>query len=175
MKTANAKTKIKSAKPARAKPNAASEPEEEASTDIEFGSLPTLVGYRVRRAGSVLFQTFSEALREEQLAPGQYSVLLLIGLNPGLSQMRLAEATGIDRSTIVPIISRFVKMGWVRRVRRKEDRRVYSLRLTPAGEALIAAAQPKVEMHEKNFAGVLTKAEKKTLIELLARLTGDEI
>ncbi len=173
MKTAKVKTK--SAKRAPAKSQAVSVSEEEAPAVVDFGSLPTLVGYRVRRAGSVLFQTFSEALREEQLAPGQYSVLLLIGLNPGLSQMRLAEATGIDRSTIVPIISRFVKMGWVRRVRRKEDRRVYSLRLTAAGEALIAACRPKVEEHERNFAGVLTKAEKKTLIELLARLTGDEI
>ena len=172
MKTTKAKAKKINRTPTSVKPVAGQE-ELDAPIEIDYGQLPNLVGYRVRKAASVLFQTFSESLREEQLAPGQYSVLLLISLNPGLSQMRLAEATGIDRSTIVPIISRFVRMGWVRRVRRKDDRRVYSLRLTPAGENLIAAAQVKIEAHEKEFAGALTKAEKKTLIDLLARLTDD--
>src|SRR5688500_57016 len=69
---------------------------------IDYGPLPALVGYRIRKAYSRLFQSFSEMLKELSLAPGQYSVLLLIGLNPGLNQMMLAEATGIDRSTIVP-------------------------------------------------------------------------
>jgi DNA-binding MarR family transcriptional regulator len=104
---------------------------------INYGPLRSLVGYRIRKAYSRLFQTFNEMLAEVNLAPGQYSALLLIALNPGLSQMQLAEATGLDRSTIVPIADRFVRMGWITRTRREDDRRTYSLQLTPLGRSII--------------------------------------
>lgn len=138
---------------------------------INYGLLPSLVGYRVRKAYSYLFQTFTLMLRDLGLAPGQYSVLLLIALNPGSSQMALAEATGLDGSTIVPITNRFVKLGWIRRVRRKEDRRFYALGITPAGQAVLDNARPIIEAHERNLVAGLSDAECHTLIELLARIT----
>ena len=147
--------------------NAASAP----SVQIDYGPLPSLVGYWVRKAYSYLFQTFTLMLREIGLAPGQYSVLQLIALNPGLSQMALAEATGLDGSTIVPITNRFVKLGWIRRVRRKDDRRFYELRITQTGQAVLDEARPIIEAHERNFVAGLSDAECRTLIELLSRVT----
>lgn len=141
-----------------------------AEYEINYGPLPTLVGYQVRRAYSRLFQTFTEMLDEHGLAPGQYSVLQLIGLNPGLSQMALADATAIDRSTIVPITDRFAKAGWVRRTRRREDRRVYSLKLTPAGEAVLKLVQPLIEAHETRLVAALNPEERATLRSLLERI-----
>jgi DNA-binding MarR family transcriptional regulator len=139
--------------------------------EVDYGLLPSLVGYRVRKAYSYLFQTFTLMLRDVGLAPGQYSVLLLIALNPGLSQMALAEATGLDGSTIVPITNRFVKLGWIRRVRRKDDRRFYELRIAQAGQAVLDEARPIIEAHERNLVAGLSEAECRTLIELLSRIT----
>jgi DNA-binding MarR family transcriptional regulator len=136
--------------------------------------LPTLVGYQVRKAYSRLFQSFTEALEELGLAPGQYSALLLIGLNAGLSQMALADAAGIDPTTMVPITNRFSKAGWVRRTRRAEDRRLYSLRLTPSGEAILKKARPLVEAYEKRFASALSPGERTKLRTLLARIADIE-
>jgi DNA-binding MarR family transcriptional regulator len=141
---------------------------------IHYGALPSLVGHHVRKAYSRLFQSFTEALGELGLAPGQFSALMLIGLNPGLSQMALADAAGIDGTTMVPITNRFAKAGWVRRARRPEDRRVYSLRLTPEGKAVLAKARPLVEAYEKKFTAVLSAAERAKLRELLARIADAE-
>jgi DNA-binding MarR family transcriptional regulator len=110
-------------------------------------------------------------LKDLDLAPGQYSVLLLIGLNPGLSQMDLAAATGLDGSTLVPITNRFEKLGWIRRTRRKEDRRFYSLRVTPAGQAVLDNARPIIDAHERRLVSGLTERERDTLIDLLSRIT----
>lgn len=139
--------------------------------EVDYGLLPSLVGYRIRKAYSYLFQTFTLMLRDVGLAPGQYSVLLLIALNPGLSQMALAEATGLDGSTIVPITNRFVKLGWIRRVRRKDDRRFYELRITQAGQAVLDKARPIIEAHERNLVAGLSDPECRILIELLSRIT----
>jgi len=141
-----------------------------AGRTISHGQLPKLVGYLIRKAHSGLFQSFTEALDDLGLAPGQYNALLLIGLNPGLSQMALADASGIDRTTVVPITERFAKAGWVRRTRRTEDRRVYCLRLTPAGEAVLKSAQPLIDAHEKEFVAALRPGERALLRSLLARI-----
>ena len=138
--------------------------------EIDFGQLPDFIGYHLRKAYGVLFQSFREMLKDLGLAPGQYSVLTLISLNPGVSQMAIADATGIDRSTAVPIINRFVKLGWVRRTRRKSDRRLYSLRLTPAGEEVLSKAQPIIREHEEQLVGMLSSDERTTLLDLLKRM-----
>jgi DNA-binding MarR family transcriptional regulator len=142
---------------------------------VEDGPLATLVGHRVRKAHSHYFKGFSEALAELGLAPGQYSALFLIGLNPNLSQLALAEAAGIDPTTIVPITERFARDGWVRRIRRPEDRRVYRLRLTAEGEAVLAKARPLVEAYERKLTARLSSAERIKVRELLARIGNMEV
>jgi DNA-binding MarR family transcriptional regulator len=141
---------------------------------IDYGVLPTRVGYQIRKAYSRLFQTFTAMLEDVGLAPGQYSVLLLIGLNPGLSQMALADAAGIDRSTIVPITNRFAKMGWIRRTRRSEDRRVYSLRLTSQGQSVLDRAHPIIRAHEEQLVAGLSQTEIALATTLLARIADGE-
>lgn len=138
---------------------------------VNYGHLPSFVGYRVRKAYTYLFQTFNAMLKGLSLAPGQYSVLLLIGLNPGLSQMDLAEATGLDGSTLVPITNRFEKLGWIRRTRRKDDRRFYSLRITARGQSILDSARPIIDAHERQLVSGLSERECHTLIDLLARIS----
>jgi DNA-binding MarR family transcriptional regulator len=129
-----------------------------------------LVGHRVRKAHSHFFKSFTEALSELGLAPGQYAALVLIGLNPNLSQLALAAAAGIDPTTIVPITERFARDGWVRRIRRPDDRRVYRLRLTAEGEAVMAKARPLVEAYERKLTARLSSAERLKARELLSRI-----
>jgi DNA-binding MarR family transcriptional regulator len=143
--------------------------------EISYGHLPGLVGYRIRKAYSYLFQTFTFMLQDPGLAPGQYSVLLLIALNPGLSQLALAEATGLDGSTIVPITNRFAQRGWIRRIRRRNDRRFYVLSIAPAGRAILDRVRPIIEAHERNLVVGLSKAECHALIELLAKITDNRL
>lgn len=145
----------------------------DAVTEIDFGELPELIGYQVRRAGSTVFQTFNELLGHLDLAPGQYSLLRLIALNPGLTQQALCDAAGIDRSTIAPITNSFVKKRWLRRTRRPDDRRAYSLELTPLALEALRKAQPLIREHEKRLTKTLSRAEQATLLHLLKKMSGE--
>jgi DNA-binding PadR family transcriptional regulator len=86
----------------------------------------------------------------------------------------LADAAGIDRSTIVPITNRFAKLGWVRRTRRSEDRRVYSLRLTSQGQSVLDRARPVIQAHEEQLVAGLSHAEIALATTLLARIADGE-
>jgi DNA-binding MarR family transcriptional regulator len=142
--------------------------------NVNYGQLPELIGYRVQKAHSRLFQMFTDMLTGLGLAPGQFSALLLIGLNPGLSQHALADAAGIDRTALVPITRRFENLGWIRRSRRAEDRRVYSLELTSEGAHVLDRAWPLIQEHERRLTAGLSRAEVDRARMLLARIADCE-
>jgi DNA-binding MarR family transcriptional regulator len=74
--------------------------------------------------------------------------------------MTLAEASAIDRTTVVPIINRFVRLGWVKRSRRSEDRRMYSLHVTAAGRSILDRALSLIEAHEEQLVKALSPQER---------------
>ncbi len=137
------------------------------------GRLFDFVGYRIKLAYSLVFQSFNDMFADLDLAFGQYSVLVLIGLNPGVSQLALAQAAGLDGSTIVPITNRFAKRGWIKRVRRSDDRRVYAVRITPIGQAILDSANLLIEQHDRQLLASFTQKERETLKALLGKLVKD--
>jgi len=58
------------------------------------GALPERIGYALRRAQLAVFQDFVQTMAELDVRPAQYSVLLLIGINPGVSQTALGRGAG---------------------------------------------------------------------------------
>src|SRR6185437_9216101 len=104
------------------------------------------------------------------LAPGQFHILYLIGRNPGLKQIAIGNAAGIDRSTMAPIVDRFEKMGWIQRTRRPDNRRAYSLEVTQAGKDLLQKARPLVDRHEQELMDALTKSEQREVLQLLTKM-----
>jgi DNA-binding MarR family transcriptional regulator len=138
---------------------------------VKYGPLPNTVGYRIKGAHAYSIQTWTDMFQGLGLAWGQYSVLLLIGLNPGLSQLALAEAAGLDGSTIVLLTNRFVKLGWIRRLRRTKDRRIYSLRVTAQGQAILDRAQAVLKAHDDGLCATLTGLERSSLLQLLSKIT----
>jgi DNA-binding MarR family transcriptional regulator len=142
---------------------------------IDYGPMLDFAGYRIKLAYGFVFQSFTEMFSELDLAFGQYSVLLLVGLNRGISQLALAQAGGLDGSTLVPITERFARLGWIRRIRRKNDRRYYSLRITPSGQEILDKARPLIEAHDRQLLAPLTKTERETLMTLLERITNKRV
>lgn len=147
-----------------------SEPRSGPRVPISLGRLEQLLGYSLRRAQIRVFQDFEAEMNELGLTPGQLGALFLIEANRGLSQSELGIALGIDRSSVVPLIDRMQKRGWVRRAARVSDRRAHALELASAGVALLGRLMPRLEAHEARIAGGLTAAERKRLFELLAKV-----
>ena len=136
---------------------------------LKPGILPTLLGYRLRRAQQAVFHDFGSAVAE--ISPGRAGMLLLIDANPGVTQGRLARAVGLDRSTMVGVIDALESRRLLER-RRGDDRRTNCLWLTSIGRAFVARLKKRIEAHERRLAGHLTAAERNQLLALLEKLSG---
>ncbi len=138
---------------------------------IDYGMLPGLLGYQLRRAQLLVFQSFSRHLQERQVTPTQFAVLVLIGNNPGLTQRVLSEAVGTDQSTLVSLLDRLEARDWIARQRSPQDRRYHVLSLTDAGTQALTVLTDLVKEQDDALSAMLTPAERAQLMGLLARLT----
>lgn len=131
--------------------------------------LPGLLGYRLRLAQQTVFRDFAKSVAE--LSPGRVGILLLIDANAGVTQSGLAQAVGLDRSTMVGLVDKLEERGLIER-RRGEDRRTNELWLTRAGHGLVGHLKRRIAMHERRVAAKLTAGERTELIALLEKLSG---
>jgi DNA-binding MarR family transcriptional regulator len=137
---------------------------------IDLGLLPGLIGYHLRKAQLAVFQDFARAVGAGELSPGQFGALTVIERNPGLSQTRLGQTLGIDRSTLVAVIDRLEQRGLVERADAPRDRRSYALYISNAGRLLLSDLVEHVRAHDAHIAGDLNAEEKASLIALLRRV-----
>ena len=143
-----------------------------AERELDFAELPSYVGYQVRRAQAAIFGQFETTLEDFDLTPGSFGVLTLIKANPGITQVALAAAFGVDKSTMSPVIVRLEKRGLIRREVLPSDRRCHALFFEPGAGAYFAAARDKVRAFEEGLAGRLSKAEQREFARLLSKLRG---
>ena len=140
-----------------------------AQQTLKPGLLSGLLGYRLRVAQQTVFRDFARSIPEA--SPGRVGILLLIDANPGVMQSRLAQAVGIDRSTMVGVLHGLQARELIER-RRGEDRRTNGLWLTRTGRALVASLKQRIRIHERRVASHLSAAERAQLLALLEKLEG---
>ena len=139
---------------------------------INFDELPTYVGYQVRRTQARIFSEFEATLKDFDFTPGSFGVLTLIRANPGITQVALAAAFGVDKSTMSPVIFRLEKRGLIRREVLPSDRRCHALFFEESEEPTFLAAREKIRAFEENVAARLSKLDQRELARLLAKLQG---
>jgi DNA-binding MarR family transcriptional regulator len=141
---------------------------------VEFDELPNYVGYQVRRTQAKIFSEFETTLKDFDFTPGSFGVLTLIRANPGITQVTLAAAFGVDKSTMSPVIFRLEKRGLIRREVLPSDRRCHALFFEEAAEASFVRAREKIRAFEASVAARLSKVEQRELNRLLSKLRGDD-
>lgn len=141
---------------------------------IVYDELPQYVGYQVRRAQARIFAEFEAALDGCNFTPGTFGVLTLIRANPGITQVALAAAFGVDKSTMSPVIFRLEKRGFIRRTVLPSDRRCHALHFQPEAEAEYQRARERVRSFETGIAGRLSVTEQRELSRLLHKLQGED-
>ena len=136
---------------------------------LKPGMLPGLLGYRLRLAQQALFRDFAHSVPE--VSPGRAGMLFMIEANRGVTQSRLAQAAGLDRSTMVGVVDTLEERGLIER-RRGDDRRTKGLWLTRSGRSLVASLKRRIDLHERRVAAQLSAAERAQLLALLEKLSG---
>lgn len=120
-----------------------------ADGDIDMSGLDGQIGFALRLAQVAVFQDLIAALKGCDLRPTDFSVLLLIGSNAGISQQAIGDALRIQRPNLVSIIDALQQRNLVRRETVPQDRRSYALSLTPAGVKLLARAKAAHTRHTR--------------------------
>lgn len=137
--------------------------------ELMFEELDGLLGYRLRRAQGAMHRDYMAAVADLELTQKQTATLWLINANPGVSQVTVAAALGMDRATMMSITDRLEDRGLVIRKRSIVDRRRQELYLTPAGISRLRKVKARISEHEARFKALFKPAELTALLAALQK------
>jgi DNA-binding MarR family transcriptional regulator len=121
----------------------------------------------VSRLSGLNFQREAEGL---DLTLAQCKVLIYLQRNEGLSQSRLAEMTDTDPMTLVRILDRMERDGWVERRPDPADRRARRLFMKPAAQPVVEEVWRIADRARAAALAGLSAAERTQLVGLLGRI-----
>lgn len=137
-----------------------------------LAGLDSQVGYMLRQAQLAVFADFVASQRGAALRPGQFSILLVIGRDPGRSQSSVCEQLGVKRANLVAAIDELESLGLMRREASSSDRRSNQLQLTAAGERALHKVLVDQAAHEERITRLLGAGGRRALLKQLAKLCG---
>lgn len=143
----------------------------DAAHEIGLDVLAGHAGYAVRRFQIWIFQDFIKTLGEADIRPTQYSVLTVIGANPGLSQMAVAKRLGIERARLVHLLDSLEQRKYLKRIKSKADRRSHALHLTAEGATELAKFKRLAAEHERHVEAKIGKENRAHLLRILSGFT----
>lgn len=124
----------------------------------------------LHRAGQCADELFANNVGSNDLTPRQFAVIKAVAASDEPSQTMLVEKTGIDRSTLADIVRRLVAKGLLQRKRTRRDARMYAVRLTEKGAAVLRNAEPAARTTDERILSALPVAERDAFLEALARI-----
>ncbi len=108
---------------------------------------------------------------EVGLTPQKFGVLIVLSAEKGpLSLSDLRRSLGTTQANVTGLVAGLEKSGLIERKSSREDRRVSFVSLSRAGRRLVDARLPAYFALNRDALRVLSQAEKKTFVELLARI-----
>lgn len=137
----------------------------------QFGPLLGYLGYQIRQAQVAIFRDLTAATTDLDVTPGEYSLLAMIDVNPGISQIDLAGIHKLDKSTLSIAVTRLAKRGLIRRARSPDDDRANRLFLRKAGVSLLRRMRQRVEAQERAMDAVLQPGERELMLDALQRIS----
>lgn len=139
---------------------------------VELGEIAHSLGFLLRLAQLKAFDSFYKTLLDFDFKLGEYTVLWVIGLNPGLRQGTIARKLNIKPAHMTKLVQRMVAAGYIAREIPADDRRSVHLALTDEGAALVAKNRDAFLNQHLTERDGLSEKEATQLIVLLNKYTG---
>jgi DNA-binding MarR family transcriptional regulator len=140
------------------------------AASVQFGPLGDYLGYALRRAQMASVTGFLSAMKDVDLRPTQFAVLILIHQNPGVRQTEVCAALGLQKANFVPLLNELQRRGLAVRKEGVPDRRSSALHLTEHGEAVLQRASELHAQWEERLVERLGAGGREQLLELLKKL-----
>jgi DNA-binding MarR family transcriptional regulator len=124
---------------------------------------------RLRRAGRRVTQLYDQWLEPAGVTIGQFGLLAHLQGQDGVAIGALADARGMDPTTLTRNLKPLVEHGWVMDGRDARDRRVRTVAITASGREKVRAARPLWERADAQLEaelGASTVAALNALLEV---------
>lgn len=112
------------------------------------------------------------SLEGTSLNMGQVVLLASLYAQNDLTQVQLAQISGIEKSSIVLFLDALEKDGWVERRRHPTDRRAHLVHMTEDGRARFSLVGQGLHAAESQALAVFNTQDRTQLEGLLLRLIG---
>jgi DNA-binding MarR family transcriptional regulator len=128
------------------------------------------LGFLMKDVTRLWVRHFESHAGEIGMTLNQARALVLLSRNEGCTQARLAEVCEIDPMTLVRVLDRMEKDGFLERRPDPSDRRVYRLFLKPASDPLLAEINRIADRARGEALAGISSDERKQLMGLLERV-----
>ena len=125
--------------------------------------------FLLNQATFALSNEMASRLAEVELSPRKYCVLSK-ALEEELTQIRLADASLLDKTTMVVTLDELEKAGLAERHPAPEDRRARIVRVTPKGAEAVAAGERIVEQMQQELLKTVPEESREAFIAALEQL-----
>jgi len=115
------------------------------------------------KLGNEVLARAEDPLAALGLSGRQYLILAVLGTDEPSSQLDLAGLCGLLPAQVVPVLDELERRGLVARQRSETDRRRSVVRLTPAGEEMLAKADELARSIEHALFGDLDAGAREQL------------
>jgi DNA-binding MarR family transcriptional regulator len=130
--------------------------------------------FLLAQVGAHAVRRYAERLAPLKLIPPHAGILRLLVQSAGLSQRELAAQLGMHASRLVAVVDEMESLGLIKRESNAEDRRSYSLQITPKGEESLAQIRKISSEHNDDLCAALNPEERATLVALLQRVADQQ-
>ena len=128
------------------------------------------VPFLLFRASQASLSLANQMLAQIGLCARQAGILTMVTELEPMTQKALADALGIDRTTMVALLDDLEDKGLAARQRHPRDRRAFLVHPTDSGRAAKVAAVRILDEQQRRFLAPLAPAERRQLAALLTRL-----
>jgi DNA-binding MarR family transcriptional regulator len=132
------------------------------------------LGWLLSRASHVLHTELTAALEDIGISPRSFC-LLSSAMTGEHTQIELANAVGLDKTTMVVTLDELEEAGLAKREPSSHDRRARVVKVTKTGERKVAQAEEIVRRLQEEVLDGLPAGDRKAFLESLSRLVSERL
>ena len=132
------------------------------------------LGFLFNHAGHVVDTELTAKLAELGTTPREICVLGK-AFGAELTQSRLGELAGLDKTTMVVTMDKLERAGLAERRASATDRRARIVAVTPAGAKLLTAGQKVVDQAHSDMLSALPAADREVFVRCMTALVDERL
>lgn len=129
----------------------------------------------LRKAGRVVTNEFEGYLKGSGLRITQYSMLMNIRFNPGITVSQLSELLRMDQTTVTRNVKILEKLETISIEKDHADHRIKRITVTDHGRSVLRKTRSSWEKAQYNATKTLGTEQTKALVDALQRLSAGTI